>query len=541
MGLFLIGLVPIVVFLILLTFLKKSAMFSAYASLIVAIILNFIVPGWQMPVQGVIASIIEGFATAWMPIGFVVFAALFAYDLSVKTGKIETIKSMLGSISTDKRAQALILAWGFGGFIEGIAGYGTAVAIPAAIMVSLGFTPLSAALICLIANSTPTAFGTVGLPVTTMISNFKLNAGETAFYTSLLLLVLTCIIPFILVIMANKEIDGGKNAAFGRGILPVVIASIIGYLTQPFIAKAMGAELPTILSSLFAMILMIVATKIFIKEDESAKSNKGQAAITGKDAFMAWIPYILMIILIIGTSPVVEVVHKALEPTTTHFDFSFGHYFAEKTVVAGKVIPRHNPIGGIKWFLDTADPSVTFKWILAPAAPLFVATVIAGFIQGVKPKVMAETLKETILSKLPSVVVIMGIVALSVVMKHSGMIESIAKGFAATGKFFPVISPFLGTIGTFVTGSDLASNLLFGGVQVNIAGSNEALKALYIAAGTGGATGGKMISPQNIAIAASTVGLMGKEGDMLKFTVKYSIAYAAVLGILTFIGAGMLH
>ena len=465
-----------------------------------------------MPVQGVIASIIEGFATAWMPIGFVVFAALFAYDLSVKTGKIETIKSMLGSISTDKRAQALILAWGFGGFIEGIAGYGTAVAIPAAIMVSLGFTPLSAALICLIANSTPTAFGTVGLPVTTMISNFKLNAGETAFYTSLLLLLLTCIIPFILVIMANKEIDGGKNAAFGRGILPVVIASIIGYLTQPFIAKAMGAELPTILSSLFAMILMIVATKIFIKEDESAKSNKGQA-ITGKDAFMAWIPYILMIILIIGTSPVVEAVHKALEPTTTHFNFALGHQAA--------------------WFKDKGDPNVIFKWILAPA--------IAGFIQGVKPKVMAETLKETILSKLPSVVVIMGIVALSVVMKHSGMIESIAKGFAATGKFFPVISPFLGTIGTFVTGSDLASNLLFGGVQVNIAGSNEALKALYIAAGTGGATGGKMISPQNIAIAASTVGLMGKEGDMLKFTVKYSIAYAAVLGILTFIGAGMLH
>ncbi|AMD95003.1 L-lactate permease [Leptotrichia sp. oral taxon 847] len=517
---FLVGLVPVVVFLILLTFLKKSAMFSAYASLVVAIILNFVMPGWRMPIQGVFASIIEGFATAWMPIGFVVFAALFAYDLSVKTGKIETIKSMLGSISTDKRAQALILAWGFGGFIEGIAGYGTAVAIPAAIMVSLGFTPLNAALICLIANSTPTAFGTVGLPVTTMITNFNLNPGETAFYTSLLLLVLTCIIPFILVIMANKEIDGGKNAAFGRGILPVVIASIIGYLTQPFIAKTMGAELPTILSSLFAMILMIVATKIFIKEDKNAQANNKGQAVTGKDAFMAWIPYILMIILIIGTSPVVEAVHKALEPTTTQFNFAFGHEAA--------------------WFKDGGDPRVTFKWILAPAAPLFVATVIAGFIQGVKPKVMAETLKETILSKLPSVIVIMGIVALSVVMKHSGMIGSIAKGFAATGKFFPFISPFLGTIGTFVTGSDLASNLLFGGVQVKL-GGNDALKALYIAAGTGGATGGKMISPQNIAIAASTVGLMGKEGDMLKFTVKYSIAYAAVLGILTFIGAGMLH
>jgi len=268
MGLFLIGLVPIVVFLILLTFLKKSAMFSAYASLVVAIILNFVMPGWRMPVQGVIASIIEGFATAWMPIGFVVFAALFAYDLSVKTGKIETIKSMLGSISTDKRAQALILAWGFGGFIEGIAGYGTAVAIPAAIMVSLGFNPLNAALICLIANSTPTAFGTVGLPVTTMISNFGLNAQQTALFTSLLLLLLTCVIPFILVVFANKEIDGGKNPAFGKGILPVVIASIIGYMIQPLIAMTTGAELPTIISSLIAMILMIIATKMFVKAEE---------------------------------------------------------------------------------------------------------------------------------------------------------------------------------------------------------------------------------------------------------------------------------
>ena len=175
MSLFLIGLVPIVLFLVLLAVLKKSAMFSAYASLVTAIVLTFLVPAWRMPIQGILASIIEGFAVAWMPIGFVVIAALFAYDLSVKTGKIETVKKMLGNITTDKRAQALVLAWGFGGFIEGIAGYGTAVAIPAAIMVSLGFNPLNAALICLIANSTPTAFGTVGLPVTTMVSKLGLD------------------------------------------------------------------------------------------------------------------------------------------------------------------------------------------------------------------------------------------------------------------------------------------------------------------------------------------------------------------------------
>ena len=132
---FLVGLIPIILFLILLAVLKKSALFSTYASLTVAIILNFVMSSWRIPVQGIIASLFEGFAVAWMPIGFVIIAAIFAYDLSVKNGKIEIIKTMLGNITSDRRAQALILAWGFGGFIEGIAGYGTAVAIPAAIMI----------------------------------------------------------------------------------------------------------------------------------------------------------------------------------------------------------------------------------------------------------------------------------------------------------------------------------------------------------------------------------------------------------------------
>ena len=299
---FLVGLIPIILFLVLLAVLKKSAMFSAYTSLVVAIILTFVIKKWNMPIPGIIASIFEGFAVAWMPIGFVVIAALFAYDLSVKTGKIETVKKMLGNISSDKRAQALILAWGFGGFIEGIAGYGTAVAIPAAIMVSLGFNPLNAALICLIANSTPTAFGTVGLPVTTMVSKLGLNPTQTALFTSLLLLLLTCIIPFIIVQMANKEIEEGKNPAFGKGILAVIIASVLGYMIQPIIAGTMGAELTTILSSLFAMVLMILAIKFFIKEEEGFEKEP----VTGKEAFLAWLPYILMIILIIGTSPVVE-------------------------------------------------------------------------------------------------------------------------------------------------------------------------------------------------------------------------------------------
>ena len=183
---------------------------------------------------------------------------------------------------------------------------------------------------------------------------------------------------------------------------------------------------------------------------------------------------------------------------------------------------------------------------MAPAAPLFAATVIAGFIQKVKVKDMVEVLGHTIYHKLDKMLVIMGIVALSVVMKHSGMTASIADGLKTlTGSGFPFIAPFLGTIGTFVTGSDLSSNLLFGGIQVGVAkglSQNPGLQSLLIAANTAGATGGKMISPQNIAIVTSvSAALNGKDGELLGKTIKYSVLYGLVLGILTFVGAGMLH
>ena len=521
MSLFLIGLLPIILFLVMLAVLKFSPMISAYSSLAVAVVLSFLVPSWRMPVGGIVGSILEGFAVAWMPIGFVVIAAIFAYDLSVKTGKIETVKKMLGNITTDQRALALILAWGFGGFIEGVAGYGTAVAIPLAIMVSLGFNPLNAAVICLIANTTPTAFGTVGLPVTTMANMLKLSSNEISLYVSLLLFPIMFFIPFIIVFMANKERQG--KSALGGGIIPVLVAAILGYAVQPFIAMATGAELPTILSSLLAMILMIIATKMFIKNEDGFEAQN----VSVKDGILAWLPYILMVILIIGTSPMVHAVHELLEHTNSVFNFIFGN------------ANMFNDIKG-----DVSKANVTFKWLLAPGAPILIATVIAGYFQGAKTKEMVHTLKHTIVHKIPSLVVIMGIVALSVVMKHSGMINSIAQGFQMLmGDKFALISPFLGTIGTFVTGSDLSSNLLFGNLQTNVAeglrAGHEPLKALFIASNTAGATGGKMISPQNIAIAASTVGLMGQEGTMLGKTLKFSLMYALILGILVFVGSGL--
>ncbi len=521
MSLFLIGLIPIVLFLVMLAVLKCSTMLSAYTSLGTAIVLSLLFKEWRMPAGGIIGSVLEGAAVAWMAIGLVVIAAIFAYELSVKTGEINVIKKMLGNITTDKRAQALLLAWGFGGFIEGVAGYGTAVAIPAAIMVSLGFTPLNAAIICLIANTTPTAFGTVGLPVTTIAGQLGLSVNLVSLLTSLLLWPIMFIIPFILVKLASNEIKDKKGGVFGGGIFPVIMASIIGYSLQPIIAWFTGAELVTILSSLIAMVLMIVAIKKFVKEEETGNKD----TVTVKEALLAWLPYIFMIILIVGTSPVVKPVHDLLEHTSTKFNFTFGN------------ADWFNDIKG-----DLAKANVTFKWILAPGVPIIVATVLAGFFQKASIKDMSKVFVDTVKHKLSSISVIMGIVALSMVMKHSGMINSIADGFVQImGGKFPLISPLLGTIGTFVTGSDLSSNLLFGALQNNVAEGlkpgSDLLKSLFIASNTAGATGGKMISPQNIAIAASTVGLIGKEGDMLRTTLKFALGYALILGILVFTGS----
>ncbi|MFZ1563301.1 MAG: L-lactate permease [Leptotrichiaceae bacterium] len=514
MSLFLIGLIPIVLFLIMLAVFKLSPTISAYTSLGVAVLLSLIVKEWRMPVGGILGSIAEGFAVAWMPIGIVVIAAIFAYELSVKTGEINVIKKMLGNITNDRRAQALLLAWGFGGFIEGVAGYGTAVAIPAAIMVSLGFTPMRAAIICLIANTTPTAFGTVGLPVTTISSMMNLDPKNVSFFITLLLFVIMTMIPVLLTHLANGERKEGSKP-FDGGIIPVIIASIIAYSTQLVIAKVAGAELPTIISSLLAMVFMIIAIKIFIKDENSEKDPVGAI-----EALRAWSPYILMVILIVGTSPVVAGIHGMLaETTVTKIDFSFGH---------------------ADWF--KVPGAQTFKWILAPGVPIIIATVIAGYFQRSNAKDMLEVFKKTVKGKMGSITVIMGIVALSTVMKHSGMIASIATGLVALmGTKFPLISPLLGTIGTFVTGSDLSSNLLFGELQGNVAEGIKhgytPLKELFVASNTAGATGGKMISPQNIAIAASTVGLIGKEGEMLRTTLKYALVYATILGILVFIGS----
>lgn len=509
--LFLIALIPIVWLIVSLGILKlpahKTCLFTAILSLLIGIIF------WKMPIIDAITSSIEGVAIALWPILLVIVAALFTYNLACETKMMDVMKTMLSSITTDNRIQVLILAWGFGGFLEAVAGYGTAVAIPASILASIGFNPIFAAVICLISNTVPTAFGAIGIPVTTLATVTNLDVVKLSFVTSLQLSGFIMLIPFLLVILTERNIKAVK------GVFLITLLSGVSFaIPQIFVAKYLGAELPALIGSICSMTCTIIMAKLMNKNKNEEKSSDVSIdddsvilvkKVSVKEGILAWLPYILLCTLILITSPLVP----TLNSFVGQFSSKIHIYSGDSTSVTG------------------------FSWINTPGMMIIIATVIAGFIQKLKLSFMANVFKKTVIQLKTSFITIMSIVAISKIMSHSGMTSSISFGLCAiTGSFYPLIAPLLGAIGTFVTGSDTSANILFGGLQVEAAKSLSIDPYWIAAANTAGATAGKMISPQSIAIATSATGLIGQEGKIFSSTIKYCLGYVIILGLIVYFG-----
>lgn len=511
--LFLIALVPIVWLIVSLGILKlpahKTCLFTAFLSLLIAIIF------WRMPVIDGVTASIEGIAIALWPILLVIVAALFTYNLACETKTMDVMKIMLSSITTDDRIQVLILAWGFGGFLEAVAGYGTAVAIPASILASIGFNPIFAAVICLISNTVPTAFGAIGIPVTTLATVTNLDVVHLSYVTSLQLAGFIMLIPFLLVILTQRNIKAVK------GVFLITLVSGASFaIPQIFIAKYLGAELPALIGSICSMICTIIMAKMMNKNKEIDKTTTAENSIktnhdvvkkkiSAKQGFLAWLPYILLCVLILVTSPLVYSLNSFI-----------GQFSSNIHIYSGD-----------------SSSTASFSWINTPGMMIIIATFIAGFIQKLKFSYMVKVLKDTAVQLKTSFITIMSIVAISKIMSYSGMTSSISFGLCViTGNFYPLIAPLLGAIGTFVTGSDTSANILFGGLQVEAAKSLSIDPYWIAAANTAGATAGKMISPQSIAIATSATGLIGEEGKIFSSTVKYCLVYVVILGLIVYFG-----
>lgn len=511
-----IAIIPIVLLFVLMLGLKMAGHKSAFLTLLVTIALAlFVAPAMgfvpkDFTFAGVGWAVVEGVLKAVFPILIIILMAIFSYNVLVESKEIEVIKNQFTSFSDDKGVTVLMLVWGFGGLLEGMAGFGTAVAIPAAILISLGYKPVFSALVALIANTVPTGFGAVGVPVITLCN--EVAAGgvaspelirEVSTYCVVQLSPLFIILPFIILTLTNRS-----RSAIGRNLLISLWVGGISLATQYVVAMFLGAETPAIIGSVAAIIALVAYSKLFAPK----KDNGNVKHYTAAETFRAWSVYFFILLFILLSGPLFPDINS----------------FLKSHLVSRVALPIY------------ADGTTfNFGWISNAGLMLLLGTVIGGLIQGVSPHKLLVILARTTVNLRKTVITIISLVSLASVMNYAGMIVVIASALAAvTGQLYPVFAPLIGAIGTFVTGSDTSSNILFAKLQANVAHQlNYGNSDWLVAANTTGATGGKMISPQSIAIATAACDMQGRDGEILKAAIPYAIAYIAIGGLMVLLAA----
>ena len=462
---------------------------------------------FSFPLVSIMQASVEGIMLALFPIIWVIISALFVYNITVKTGSMNNIKSMLSVLSDDRRIQALILAFGFGGFLEAVAGFGTAVAIPASILAAMGFNPILAATVCLVANTIPVAFGVLGIPIITLAQVTSLPIDKLALNTALQLTPFVILLPPVIIYAVTGSF---KNI---KGVIGVSMASGLAFaIGQTVVTVWVGPELAAVVGSLSAMATTIIwvyfkPVKNVWRFPNEEKSIKETQKITLSKAIRSWSPYmlILFIIFVIKFVPIFGFLNEY--PFTLHQQFYFGD--------GGK--------------------AQTFQLLNGGGTILFISAILGGFIQRASFKEIMATFWDTIVQVKKTIITVISIVVVAKLMQYGGMVNTIAVSIVYVSKdFYPLIAPLIGAIGTFVTGSDTSSNVLFGNLQKQAAIQLGINQEWLTAANASGATAGKMISPQSISIATASTGLSGSEGKIFATTIKYCLAYVILMGLLVY-------
>lgn len=507
---FILAMLPIIWLIVALSGLKMAGHKACVIALVITIVLA--VGYWKLNFVWTMTAALEGILNALWPICLVIVAALFTYNLTLKTGAMDLIKQMLAGVSCDKRVLALLIGWGFGNFMEGMAGFGTAVAIPASMLAGIGLDPMSAVVGCLVVNSTPTAFGSVGVPTVTLGSVTGLDAIPLAGSVALIQCILTFLSPFLMVCICGKGIKALK------GMIPTTLVAALSFTVPWFIAaQVMGPELPDIIGSICSMVCIIIAAKVFNKNPDSEYSiqvseKEEKTGITIGEGVKAWSPFILIFILLMITSTLCPPIHDAIAGIKSQI-----------VVYAGE--------GG---------STLGFSWVNTPGIMIFIAAIIGGFVQGAKVGEMVTVLLETLKKYWKTILTICSVMATAKIMGYSGMISDIAQLLVVvTGSFYPLFAPLIGAIGAFVTGSGTSTCVLFGGLQSQTAVSLGLNPSWMAAANVMGAGIGKMICPQGIAIGAGAINAVGSESKILSAVFKYCLLYVVVGGIICYVGSLM--
>lgn len=529
---------PILYFFWALAIKKMKGYIAGLTTLLLALALSII--AFNVPVITALASISQGALYGLMPIGWIIITSVFLYNLTVKTGHFNIIRSSVLSITEDRRIQALLIAFSFGAFLEGAAGFGAPVAISAALLVGLGFKPLQAAGLCLIANTAPVAFGAIGVPITVLEGITGIQAMEISQMIGRQLPFIAVFIPFMLVVI----LAGFKKTI---EVLPAIIVSGMTFAVTQFLSSNyLGPELPDILSSLVSLFALAIFMKFWqpkeiyrFEGDENLVDSANKGNYSAKKIFEAWSPFIVLTVFISawgiptlkqalvgkygGDNPILNVVNSMGEALTFMTEVPFLH----NVVIDGST--------GV-----AIEAYYKLELLAAAGTAILFAAIISKFILKISWIDWGKTFLETINEIKFPLITICSVVGYAYIANTAGMMVALGLILAKTGALFPFFSPVLGWIGVVVTGSDTSSNVLFGKLQQITAESVGMDPVLALAANTGGGVTGKMISPQTLAVAAAAVGLVGKESELLKFAFKYSVILMLIICIITYLQSTIL-
>ncbi len=512
---------PIIFFFISLTLLRMKG--HVAGTITVGLTAAVAVLFYQMPVLAMLMSIVQGFLYGLWPIAWIIIAAVFLYKITVRTGQFEIIRSSVVAITADQRLQMLMVGFSFGAFLEGAAGFGAPVAITAALLVGLGFNPLYAAGLCLIANTAPVAFGAMGIPIIVAGQVSGLDPFNIGAMAGRQLPLLSLFVPFWIVFV----MDGIKGI---KETWPAILVAggsfAVGqYLTSNFI----GPELPDIMSALISLVCITVFLKfwkpknIFRFKAETDEERHAQAYSLGQVA-RAWSPFLILTAMVTLWS---------LKPFKALFLKGGEMYF---TVINWEIPYLHNLVAKVPPIVAAAKaiPAVyKLDLLSATGTAILIAAIISILSLKLKPaegvKVFGETLRDL---KRP-IYTIGTVLAFAFVANNSGLSTTLALQLAGAGDVFPFFSPILGWQGVFLTGSDTSSNALFCALQATTAHQIGVKDVLLVAANTTGGVTGKMISPQSIAVACAAVGLVGHESDLFRFTLKHSLFFVLIIATIT--------
>lgn len=511
----LVACAPVLVVLLLLGVLRKPAWIAASAGLLAA--MGVAIFEYGMPLSMVISSAGYGAAFGLFPICWILFWSIMLYRIAVDTGKFEIIKDSIGGLTSDRRLQALLIAFAFGAFIEGAAGFGAPVAVAAGMLAGLGFNPFFAAALCLLANTAPVAFGSIGIPVITLAGITGLPLLDLSANVGRIVAPVSLFIPAYLVLVMS-----GLRGL--KGVLPAAIVAGVTFAGAQFlVSNYLGPQLTDIIGALATMAGLVLLLRFWKPADEAAPTGPAIKRHSAGAVAKAWTPYLLLVAVILFIS--VDQVKAVLNQGTVSMAWPGLHNMVQRVAPAVATAGPYPAMYSVNFFT-------------AAGTACMVACILSALFLGMSVGQFFKCLQTSARQLAMPVVTVCAVLALAFLLNYCGATATLGLAFAATGRLFPFFSSLLGWLGVFLTGSDTSANALFGNLQVVTANSLGLNPTLMAASNSSGGVMGKMISLQSIAVATAATGMATtEESKLFRFTFKHSIFLASVLGVIVMIYA----